>query len=65
MHRGRAAVMRSAPGLPGPSQGLAGRQEGWGGRETADSNSYIYFPSSGMKTARPVIQSCGGEGPPG
>ena len=42
MHRGRADVMQGAPGLPGPSQGLAGRQEGWGGRETAPTPTHIF-----------------------
>ena len=50
MHRGRADVMQGAPGLPGPSQGLAGRQEGWGGRETALTLTRIFtFSPQGRK----------------
>lgn len=59
-------MMQGAPGLPGPSQGLAGRQEGWGGRETALTLT-VYLLSllrdENSKASGPDL--CAGEGPPG
>lgn len=55
------------PRVSCPVQGLAGRQEGWGGEQEgtgSGSNSRICFSCSGRKTGRPRL-SRGAEGPPG